>query len=472
MGSLTKLRQKRSELAAKAAKAHEASLSDERTETEVSDLVAVFDESMASIAQVDADIARAESVEAILNDGKKPAGTNELQLDEEKPKEKLITIPAASARHNVVNFIDRKLHDMDAQERGFAFGRYLFANAALTLPGKYSHHYNQIQKHEDAFGPLNAATSGGNAGVFVPDEFGTDLVSNMLRYGLARQVAKVVSMSSGERSDPKEGSDPTPSFSGEGVEATDVTPTDDSSIKLVAKKLTAILINSSELNEDAISEFGDSMMRRLANGFAAKEDSCFLIGDGSSTYGGMVGINTALLAADPAGATGGGLAVGTTSTDTSYSNFVLTDFEDVVSRLPDFAEDAEMPASWIVNRSFYYNVMVRLELAAGGVTALEIANGRRTPIFLGYPVRFSNTMPKTPAATQVVALFGDYRRAATFGDRRSFSLSFSDQATVGAVNLWSSDQVGTKATERFDIAVHSVGSATAAGPVVGLRTIT
>ena len=69
-----------------------------------------------------------------------------------------------------------------------------------------------------------------------------------------------------------------------------------------------------------------------------------------------------------------------------------------------------------------------------------------------------------------MATLGNYRRGVNFGDRRAYSVTFSTEATVGSVNLFSSDQIAVKATERFDIAVHSPGDATDAGPIVGLQT--
>ena len=50
------------------------------------------------------------------------------------------------------------------------------------------------------------------------------------------------------------------------------------------------------------------------------------------------------------------------------------------------------------------------------------------------------------------------------------TISFSEHATVGGESLWERNEIGIRGTQRFDIVVHDVGTATAPGPIVGLRT--
>ena len=104
-------------------------------------------------------------------------------------------------------------------------------------------------------------------------------------------------------------------------------------------------------------------------------------------------------------------------------------------------------------------------LAANGTLPSDIAAGGGLR-FLGCPVVLSNVMNSTltaQTATDIAAL-GDLRLAVRFGDRRQMTLSATDQ------RYWDEDQVAIKATERFDINVHSKGTATAAGAVMVLRT--
>jgi HK97 family phage major capsid protein len=125
---------------------------------------------------------------------------------------------------------------------------------------------------------------------------------------------------------------------------------------------------------------------------------------------------------------------------------------------------------WVCHKTYYYTVMVRLILASGGTTAEEIVNGRRVPIFLGYPVVFSQVFPSSEANSQIPVVFGNMALGAMFGDRRAETIQFTDTAVVGGESLWERDQIGVRGTERFDVAVHGYGSNTVAGPICGLET--
>ncbi len=474
--SLSKLREKQAELYSQATEKNTQATSEEVSAEDATILFEECDRLIEEAQGMDEAIEQAQKREDTLNkyagDGKAKKEANVPAEGQEGPR---IKLPASAKRHFVQNFKGDK-EGMSPEERAFGFGRCLLAIAARTNSDMFGHFAPLIRSHEDTFGKLyrtsergvmGAASEGGNAGIWVPTEFGTDLISLMLRYGVVRQLFNVMPMSSDKRTDPKEGSDPTPVFVGEGVEGTDVTPTDDRTITLTARKLMAILLWSSELNEDSIAEFGDSMLRRMANGFAKKEDDCGFIGDGTSTYGQMKGVNTVLQDVDGAGTNSAGLVTGTGN---AWSELTLADHEKVTALLPDFAEDADDGAVWVTHKKYYFEVMQKLILASGGVPGMEIREGVRRPIFLGWPVVFSNSYPKTEANSQVVASLGNFRRGASFGDRRAYSVTFSTEATIGSVNLFSSDQIAVKATERFDIAVHSVGDATDAGPIVGLET--
>jgi HK97 family phage major capsid protein len=114
--------------------------------------------------------------------------------------------------------------------------------------------------------------------------------------------------------------------------------------------------------------------------------------------------------------------------------------------------------------------MQRLALAAGGTTATEIVNGVSVMMFLGYPVRISQKFPSTTANSQIPVLFGNFAQGAMFGSRTgSETIAFSSEATVGGESMWERDQIGVRGTERFDVVVHDYGSASAAGPIVGLE---
>jgi hypothetical protein len=63
-------------------------------------------------------------------------------------------------------------------------------------------------------------------------------------------------------------------------------------VRLSTKKLGALAQALRDLIEDAVISVVDDMAQEQAYAFAKLEDQCLIIGDGTSTYGGIQGINT------------------------------------------------------------------------------------------------------------------------------------------------------------------------------------
>lgn len=344
----------------------------------------------------------------------------------------------------------------------YRFAQWAFAN---VLPINPTLKAKAAQWCEDNnVKTINEATND-QGGALVPQEFDPTLIRLVETYGVFRRAAMYSPMASETKTQPRRTAGITTYWVGEGSTITASNPTFDN-IMLVAKKLAAISVMSSEVNEDSALSIADILAFEMAWGFALAEDNAGFNGDGTSTYGGITGVCPKLKGLSGTIANIAGLFVGTGN---AYSELVLTDFEGTVGLLPAYADPR---AEWYVHKSFFHTVMQRLELAAGGVTAREISEGDRRgrPLFLGYPVNFTQVMPRIEANSQVCALFGDLALAATFGDRRTRTM-FTDP-----YSLSTKDQILVRSTERIDINVHDVGNsnATAAlrvpGPVVGLIT--
>ena len=305
-----------------------------------------------------------------------------------------------------------------------------------------------------------------SSGFLVPDEFQNDLIDLREKFGVFRQNAKIVPMASDTRSDPRRVQGLTAYFVGESTAATQSDKQWDR-VRLTAKKLMVLTKYSNELNEDAVLNIGDDLAGEIAYAFALKEDQCGFIGDGTSTYGGIVGVVNALKNLDPTPANIAGLVIASgTGYGTSYNSIVLSDFNKVVATLPEYA-DVPGETKWIVSKFFWGSVMQKVATAAGGNRVADIQAGSLEKSFLGYPVVVSQVMPKVSAANQVCALFGNLRLGARLGDRRVTTISMSEHA----LNAFEQDEVVIRGTERFDIVVHDVGNnAGTAGPIVGLIT--
>jgi HK97 family phage major capsid protein len=239
-------------------------------------------------------------------------------------------------------------------------------------------------------------------------------------------------------------------------------------VQLSAKDLMVIARMTNQLNADAVISIGDTLAGEIAYAFSLKEDQCGFNGDGTSTYGGMVGIRTLLTSIDGAGTDSAGLKIQGTSN--TWSAQVMADFHAVVGKLPLYADTPN--TTWVCHKTYYSEVMQKLELAAGGATATEIATGDRRPrpLFLGYPVTFSQVFPSVTATSGVTAVLGDFTLGALFGDRQQTNIAFSEHASIGGESVFERAQIAVRGTERFDLNVHGYGDATTPGPIVGLAT--
>ena len=246
-----------------------------------------------------------------------------------------------------------------------------------------------------------------------------------------------------------------------------ITPSDMTfdQVQLVAKKWAVLTKRSSELDEDNAINLGDKLIDEIAYIFSKTEDECGFNGDGTSTYHGIEGVRSKLLNLSATRANIAGLVVGSGNL---WSEFELTDFLGVLAVLPEYANTNN--TAWYMSRSFFYGTVLRLILEQGGSPGAEVIAGSRTPMLLGYPVRFSQVMPRTQANDVIPVFFGDLKLAATFGDRRGTTIDASIHAD------FANDLIALRGTERFDIVVHDIGnqSATAAlrepGPIVGLAS--
>ncbi len=227
-------------------------------------------------------------------------------------------------------------------------------------------------------------------------------------------------------------------------------------VKLQAKEWGTLCFYPRNLEEDSAVDVAEQVFRSFAWAFSNKIDSIAFLGDGSATYFGIQGIIPKLKEINGVD-DGGGLVLGSGNT---WPELTLGDHESVAGRLPEYPG---MEPRWYCSRSYYYNVMVRLMLAAGGVTAAEIA-GASEKRFLGDPVEIVNVMPRTTANSQVPCLYGDMRFAATFGLRREMTLEASREYK------FAERQVTCLGTMRPAISIEDLGDANNAGPLVGLIT--
>lgn len=339
----------------------------------------------------------------------------------------------------------------DSEERAYRFGLW-FAACASQDKG--------LQEKAAGMGLViekAAHNEGSNAagGFLVPTEFGGDMVDLREEYGVFRKNTKIVPMASDTRTDPRRTGGVTAYFMQESGAGTEALKGWDQ-ISLTAKKLMSLVKYTSELAEDAYINIGDDLIGEINYAFAVKEDQCGFVGDGSSTYGGIEGILPKLLRVfTTSGGTGLVLASGN-----AYSEIVLGDLMKVAGALPQYAEK---DAKWYCSKRFWEEVVAKIILSAGGVSALEMIAGVRRQ-FLGYPVEIVQVMPSVEGNSQVPLILGSLKQGTRMGVRRGTQIALSKDAA------FTTDELLIRGTERFDINVHDVGETGTAGPIVGLLT--
>lgn len=436
---------------------------DETRATELKGLIAASDQAIAEAQDFSDSVQKAD---ALLNGGKfSPAAAATVIGD--------IAAEAAASRYRgrIRNFTGTP--EQQAR-KAYRFGMWLMATKgnpqALAYCAQNGLPVTHFAAPGASFGApqFNSTVLGASEGInedggyLVPPEFESDMIVLREMFGVFRKFARNQPMGSDTTSRLRRRSGLTAYFVGEGTAAAASKKGWDR-VVLTAQNAMVLSYVTSQVNEDSIINMGDDLAGEISYAFAALEDDCGFNGDGTSTYGKMTGVRQRLY--DVYGAGGGvGLVLGSGSvgSGTLWQELTLADFNKVSGALPQYADTPN--AAWYCHKVFYHDVMERLMLAAGGVTAAEVAAGRRTPIFMGYPVNISQKMPKTETVSQVPVVFGDLGLAADFGDRRQTTIRFSDQFA------FDTDQIAIKGTERFDINVHDVGDATNAGPVVGLVT--
>ena len=320
---------------------------------------------------------------------------------------------------------------------------------------------NQRVKHfasaEDAYiSGMYLAALGGNArakeflaaqsigtdslgGFTVPDPLSDALINLIEDRGTARQKSQRIVMSADTWSVPKVAGQATIYYPSEAASITD-SSVSFSQVQLAAKKLAALVKMSTEVTEDSILDMLSVVVDSIAYSIALEEDKNLFNGVSG-------GVNTSGIAGDA--------SVDDTNV-ASVSALALTDLTACSSGIGNPIIGAVN--EWYMSPVVFHGAVRDLLNAAGNNSMRELEEGQR-PTLLGYPVNLVSCLPSAPASGELVAVFGDLRLGAYFGDRRALNFKTLNELYM------EQDQIGVVATERIDIKV-------ANGEVLSKITIT
>lgn len=389
------------------------------------------------VHKIDQAIQRAEAVEMRM------AELAKARARQTEPGSLSISVkdPIARQRHG-------SLKGYENREEAFRAGCW-FA-ATFLQHAKAEQYCRELGIHQ----AMSVAGGGATGGFVVPEEMERAIVRLVEKYGVFRQNCRNVPMTSDTLLIPRRTAGVNAYYVAEvPTSITESSPTLGQA-QLVAKVLAVRTLLSRDLLEDAIIDVVNWVTEEIALAFAMAEDNAGFIGDGSQTYGGIVGLKNALLA---------GCQVTATTGHTAFSSLTMGDFETMVGTLPTYALPT---AKWYFSQVGYWASAARLLDAAGGNTMAFLSSGPPVMQFLGFPVVISQVINSTTGAQSGavgLAYFGALEQASTMGTRRGIETQILRELYAAT------RQVGIITSQRFDIVNHEVGSSTAAGPMLVLK---
>lgn len=395
------------------------------------DSIVGTDSNPGQIAALREEKSRAERIEAHVSNVVK--GIEDQQATQSASR---IKVPARAK-------VGTTLKAFKSEEDAYAVGQW----ARATLGGSKSAR-QWCRDH----GVQNVMTTGNNpaGGFLVPEPLANSIIELRESYGVARRECTVLPMSDAVMVFPRLNTEVVSYYVGEN---STITPSDPvlNQVKLEAKKLAAMTVISSEMSEDSVIGVAEMLARSMAQSFAIEEDKALFLGDGTGTYGGIVGL---------AGALGAGSLVTATS-ETTFGALTIGRFESMIGAAKQWA-GAQF--KWYISQAGWSASMQRLMDAAGGNNIQTLQNGNSVLSFLGYPVVISQVLnTKLTTATGERALyFGDLRNGVYMGSKRDMSVA------ADTSRYFENDAIAIRATERFDINVHDRGTSTVSGGIIGL----
>lgn len=349
---------------------------------------------------------------------------------------KKFTIPAkARATHSLSAFDNTPEGEYEA----YASGQFILATIGGSSKARqWCAEHGVIQNAMSELDDLR----GGN---LVPPEFERAVIRRMEEFGVFPQYVRRTEMSGEVKTMPRRISGLTVYFPGEGGSITD-SDMSYNQVNLVAKKAATLTKISSELSEDAVISIADELAMEAAYAHAVKIDNIGFLGDGLPASGNIMGLDNVLAAGSVS-----------TATSTTIGALTLTESNACIAKLPQLPG---MSPVWFMHSANYWNGPARLMSAAGGNNTLTLRDGSTVYQFLGYPVVFTQCMSSAGTTATTWAFFGDLSMAATMGVRRGLTMAADTSV------YFANDQIGVRSTYRYDIAIHEIGTASVAGPIV------
>lgn len=323
----------------------------------------------------------------------------------------------------------------------------------------YQHEWKRFNEVCQTKAYDTTSTTGGSA--TVPDLFIPDVIKNVLDYGAARKIGKVIQMGQSDIYIPRRTGGLSMTYPTENSAGTASNATYDN-VTLHAKTGMVLCQASRQILDDTGIPLMEEVMDEIARCIATQEDNIFFTGNGSSTYAGMTGFEFKYGAT----ATDGGYVVVGGATADAHTDAQVN---NAFGRLPQYArKNAVITCSPQMNSTIFGRLA---QSSPGGLTFTEIAGMGWVQKWRGVPIIENNSMSSVTdagatnrtgftAGDQIDFLIGDFARAALIGDRLGLEVEMDPSPGFTSYSVY------IRGIIRHDIVVHSVGTSTTAGPVV------
>ena len=289
---------------------------------------------------------------------------------------------------------------------------------------EYKQAFWKAMRNKSSFDVQNALQVGTDSegGYLVPDEFEKTLIEALQEENIFRQLAKVITTSSGDKKIPVVASKGTASW----VEEEGPIPESDDAfgqVSIGAFKLATMIKVSEELLNDSVFNLESYIAKEFARRIGAKEEEAFFIGDASGKPTGIFN------------ATGGAALGVTTASATAIT------LDEVIDLFYSLKSPYRKNAVFVMN-DVTVKVIRKLKDGNGQYIWQPSIQAGQPDTILNRPVKTSAYVPNIAASAKAIAFgdFGYYWVADRQG--RSFQRLNELYAATG--------QVGFKATQRVD----------------------
>lgn len=289
-------------------------------------------------------------------------------------------------------------------------------------------------------------------GYLVPQELDKAILSIRDTVGAAR-TGDVRLATSDNKVVPRRNGAATASYVAEGAVIPEST-LDFGAVEFTSKKLAILLRSSVELWDDPAPDLAEYIAQEAGWAFAAAEDDAAFNGTGTSAYGGMTGLSTAL--------TGLQSSIAAASGRDTYLTIDQTDLGNLMGGV---LATAIPNAKWYISAVGFAQCFCRLASAGSGL--VQFPDGRIH--YLGFPVVFSTKFPNSTGSLAGLPMmwFGNLKQSLTLAERN-----------IGLVIATSFDrsretfQVLVRCARRIHLISHDLGDSSTYGSLAMLTGTT